>query len=126
MKSTRFWVLLLAGLLLLSGGTGLFLLRREPAGRVARITHEGELLYSIDLDRVEEPTTLTVEGAVQNVLRIEPGRICVESATCPDGLCVRQGWLESGVVPLVCLPNRLVIELVGGEADDGGLDAVVW
>ena len=42
-------------------------------------------------------------------------------ADCPDQVCVRQGWVQDRTVPIVCLPHRLVIEIVGGEGElDGG------
>ena len=48
------------------------------------------------------------------------GRIRVESADCPDQVCVDQGWISDGTVPVVCLPNRLVIQIEGGG---DGLDS---
>lgn len=33
---------------------------------------------------------------------------------CPDGICVKTGWVDGGT-PIVCLPNRLIIEVKGGD-----------
>ena len=52
-----------------------------------------------------------------------PGGIRVSFADCPDQICVDQGWLSGGRIPIVCLPHRLVIELVEG-GDDEAFDAV--
>ena len=46
---------------------------------------------------------------------MEPGRIRVSAADCPDQVCVEQGYISDGTVPIVCLPHGLVIEIVGGE-----------
>ena len=45
---------------------------------------------------------------------MEQGRIRVSQADCPDQVCVDQGWIADGTVPIVCLPHKLVIEIVGG------------
>ena len=58
---------------------------------------------------------LTGEGGAENVVEVEPGRIRIVSATCPDQVCVRQGWISDSTVPVVCLPNQVIVEIVGGE-----------
>ena len=45
---------------------------------------------------------------------VEPGRIRVSQANCPDQVCVEMGAISDGTVPIVCLPHKLVIEIVGG------------
>lgn len=119
-RSTKFWMLLLGALLLVSAVASVLLLRAR-GGSVARVYQDGALLYTIALDEVDAPYTLTVEGAVTNVLYIEPGRICVGRSSCPDQVCVHQGWISNGVVPVVCLPNGLVIRI---EGETGELDTV--
>lgn len=97
------------------------LLRRESVpAPVARITRDGVLLEEIDLDRVSEPYSFPLEdGSGRNTLSVERGRICVSEADCPDQICVNQGWISNGAVPIICLPHRLMIEIVDGG---GGLD----
>ena len=88
-------------------------------GAVARVTLDGEVLYEIDLSAVEGETSFTVESAHGfNVIAVDRGRIRVSDADCPDRVCVNRGWLTGGYMPVVCLPHRLVIELVsGGDAE---------
>lgn len=99
-----------------------FLLFQGPKARapVARITRDGVLLEEIDLDRVAEPRSFTLEdGSGANTVQVERGRIRVSAADCPDQVCVKQGWISGGAVPIICLPHRLTIEIVDGG---GGLD----
>lgn len=122
MRSTRFWALLTAAVLAVSllAAAALYLL--APAGRTARVYLDGELVRTIRLDRITGALSFSVEGpAGVSVIQAEPGRIRVSSADCPDQVCVRQGWVSTSAAPIVCLPNRLVIELTGG---DPGPDAV--
>lgn len=98
----------------------LLLQRESVPAPVARITRDGVLLEEIDLDRVSEPYSFPLEdGNGRNTLSVEKGRICVSEADCPDQVCVNQGWISNGTVPIICLPHRLMIEIVDGG---GGLD----
>lgn len=123
MKSTRFWVILIAVLLVASAAAAVWLAGRS-AGTVANIYLDGECIRSIDLSQVAEAYTFTVDGSAgTNTVRVEPGRICVSHADCPDQVCVHQGWISTGVTPIVCLPNRLVIqiEVQAGQTDIDGV-----
>ena len=88
----------------------------------ARILRDGVLLEEIDLNQVEESYTLTFEDERgTNTVLVEPGRIRISKADCPDQVCVNQGFISDGTVPIVCLPHRLLVEIVGAEGDlDGG------
>jgi len=101
-----------------------FLLSRTPAD-YARIYLNGELTVTINLTDVPESYMFNVTGTTgRNLISVEQGRIRVYGANCPDLICVRQGWASSGLVPIVCLPNRLVITLDGGN-NNMSVDAVV-
>ena len=122
MKSTKFWITLVAGLLILGAAAAVIVWKLSPGGTVAEISQNGTVIRTIRLDRVTQAETFTVEGpAGSNTIEVEPGRIRVRAADCPDQVCVHQGWLSDGVTPIVCLPNKLVISL---RAPEGGADAV--
>ena len=89
-------------------------------GQVAVIEAYGYSTSYIDLSRVTQPYELNFGG---NVILVEPGKISMKSADCPDKLCVRQGKL-SGRGVIACLPNRVVIQIEGGGEVDS-VDAVV-
>ena len=100
------------------------LLSGRTEGGTARIYQDGVLLDTIDLSAVEEGYTLTVDDpdGGYNVIQVEPGRIRVLEADCPDQICVRQGWISTSAAPVVCLPHALVIEIASG---DDHMDAIV-
>ena len=99
--------------------TALFLLlRRADRGTVAVISVNGEEYDRIDLSEVTEAYEMEIETEFGcNTLLVEPGAISVISASCPDKICVRQGKLTGGGMPIVCMPNRLVISLEGSGVD---------
>ena len=120
-KSNSFWVAVLCGILAVCAAAA-FALNRTPA-QIALIYLDGRIIESFDLSGLSQPITLTVEaGTGFNAIDIERGRIRVSEADCPDGFCVRQGWVHGGAVPIVCLPHRLVIRFEGGGMPD--VDAV--
>ena len=82
------------------------------AGKIAAIYLDGVLVRRVDLDRVTEEEHYRVEshGGFNDIL-IQPGRICVASADCPDQICVLEGWLPEFELPIVCLPHELLIEI---------------
>ena len=120
---TRTWILLIAALAAVFALLTRYTLARQAPGRKAEVVQDGKVLYTIDLDRVTQPYTFTVEDLEGgcNVVSVKPGSICVETADCPDKICVEQGWLKDRASPIVCLPHRLVIRLRG---EDRGPDAV--
>ena len=87
--------------------------------RTAKIYQNGKIIREIALDTLTEPIEfeITNESGHKNTVRAERGRIRITSADCPDKVCVNQGWIENGVVPIVCLPNRVTIEITGADGD---------
>ena len=106
-----------------AGSIGFLLFRgwKTDAG-AARVTRDGVLLEEIDLNRVDASYTLVFEDdSGTNTVQVERGRIRVSEADCPDQICVHQGWISDSVIPIICLPHRFMIEIVGGGGElDGG------
>lgn len=56
-----------------------------------------------------------------NVIEIDGDRIRIVEADCGDQVCVRRGWASKHGETIVCLPHKLVIEIVaidGSETDE--------
>ncbi len=121
--SNRTWLLLLAAALALSAAAAALLFTRTAPGQTAVITLDGVEQTRIDLAAVDDPYTLSFTGknGITDVVEAAPGRIRVKEADCPDQVCVHQGWIETGVAPIVCLPNALVIRIVDGDAQLDGV-----
>ena len=116
-KNAKIILILLWAAAVLSAGV-IFMQKKRPASPVARITLDGELLEEIRLDQVEKAYSFVVEDEFgSNTILVEPGRIRVSQADCPDQVCVNQGFISDGTVPIVCLPHKLIIEIVGGGSD---------
>ena len=108
MKKNQLWLGVCVVILCLGILGGLWGMRVQSDPSV-RIVQNGAVLYRFDLSSAEDQTfTVEYEGR-SNIIQIEDGAIRVLEADCPDQTCVHMGWLDSAA-PIVCLPNRLVIE----------------
>lgn len=47
-----------------------------------------------------------------NVVCLQDGIVWVEEADCPDQICVKEGKISGYSESIVCLPHRMVIEIV--------------
>lgn len=113
-KKPWIWVAFVALLLL---GSLLFLIfgGLDTEQSKVCILQNGQCLYEIDLTEVKEPYEIELrseDGGI-NLIRVEPNRICISEANCPDQICVGEGWLEGNRTPIVCLPNQTVIMYIG-------------
>ena len=86
----------------------------------ADIYQNGNLLQSIRLDTVIGEYTFVIRGenGAANTVCVRPGSIAIVDASCPDQICVHQGFISTSLLPITCLPNRLVIRV--REASDYG------
>ena len=94
----------------------------SPKKNTVNIKRDGEILYSFDLSSTEDKIIKIPYGKSSNTVEIKDGKIRVQSAECPDKTCVNTGWLSSASMPIVCLPNHLVIEF--SDSDSNDVDAV--
>lgn len=53
-------------------------------------------------------------------MHLQDGRVCVVESACPDKICVNTGWISNSSRPIACLPNRVIIKIIGSK--DGDID----
>lgn len=58
-----------------------------------------------------ENQTIVIEDTGQNVLVINEGEVFMESADCPDKICVSHYAIRSNTGSIVCLPNKVIVYL---------------
>ena len=92
-------------------------------GRRAVIKQNGEIIRSLNLSGDYEINVEFVEGGYNRV-RVKEGSIAVVDADCPDKLCVSQGYICSGELPIVCLPHKLSIEVISYDNEVDGATGV--
>lgn len=98
---------------------------KSSGGQTAIIKVDGKVVKSIDLSTITDPVTFTVEngrGGI-NTIQAENGKIAITHANCPDQLCVERGFITNSLLPTVCLPNGVVVQ-IENTAIDQPLDAI--
>ncbi len=130
----RAW-LLAGGIIVLLGSCVSILWLRQGSLQssdtyTAYIYQDGRLLQTIPLGPVAEAYRFTIAATDggYNSIEVSPGGIAIVEADCPDRICVLQGRLSDSLLPIICLPHRLVIELRpdGSASPDASPDAVAY
>lgn len=82
-------------------------------GRFALVYVDGELRYSLPLDK--DVSVDLLDGAMTVV--VENGKVFVSRSDCPEQLCVHAAPLTAEGGMTVCLPNKVIITIDSGEVD---------
>ena len=111
------WILVAVILVLAGSGFLIFTsFGRQTAG-IVKVTVDGEVFGTYSLKKEQE-----VEINDTNRLIIEDGQVDMIEADCPDQICVEHISISKNKETIVCLPNKVIVEIVGGE--DTEIDAV--
>lgn len=97
-----------------------YLLRQ---GERAVITVDGEVYGSYSLSD-EQDVTISRDGRVVNIVRIEGNKVYMYMADCPDHLCQRQGEVYREGESIICLPNRVAVTVQGAGQNEDSIDAI--
>lgn len=57
-----------------------------------------------------------------NFLVVENEQIAMIEANCPDKVCMEPGYIKKPGESLVCLPNRLYVEVQGVSTEENEID----
>jgi hypothetical protein len=111
-------------IVLLVTGLSAFLIFTGVAGAKGgslrvRVIVNGKEDRALPLDQDKDFTVNGFQGESQ--VEISGGRVRMVDSACPDKLCVRTGWISKPGESIICLPNRVVLEITSGN---GGPDAV--
>lgn len=109
-RKTLFWIVLFAVIAAAAGGY--YVLRGGHTATTASVYVNGELYDTYDLSAAVIPYEVTIESAYgYNTIRVSYGAIEVAEADCEGQDCVRQGQIHDSLLPIVCLPHHVVIEI---------------
>lgn len=104
------WMLILIVLLAATVGLIWTYVSRQENGKQIQISVDGEVYGVYYLDESNHIEVKTDTGI--NIVCIENGAAYMEYADCPDQYCVQQGKIHLSHETLVCLPHKLVVEVL--------------
>ncbi|MNE50324.1 hypothetical protein D3C80_1448900 [compost metagenome] len=124
MKRGDIWIVgILIAAVALFAVPSLFGSEEAEAAAYAKISVNGEHYDTVPLSEKGRDIAIRTDRGY-NFLHVSEGGIEMLEADCPDKICLTFGHTHRKGDTIVCLPNRIFVEIVGG---DGGadIDAVV-
>ena len=107
--------LIIVFILVLIAAAGFFAFRffGSGEGTTVRISVDGEVFGEFPLasDRI-----IDIPGRIGTLkLSIQNGRADMIYADCPNQICVKHSEINAKGETIVCLPNRVIAEVIGGD-----------
>ena len=113
--------LLIIVILLMIALISFLFFRISGQGAVVEITIAQKLYGTYDLKVDQEILISDNEGNLLLDCVIKDGTIKVFSANCPDKICIDEGSIKLAGQTIVCLPNQVVIKIIGDDAEIDGV-----
>ncbi len=109
-------VLLMAALLTVAG-MRIWQMNNTKAAAKVVVTIDGQVYgtYPLSEDRTER---IDLPDGSYNILTISGGYADVTEASCPDQICVKHNHIKYSKESIVCLPNKVVVTVEGGEDNE--------
>lgn len=90
-------------------------------GVTAVVYLNGEAVAELPLDASGE---YSFPKAPDMIFTVADGSVSVKESGCGDKICVRTGKISHKGEAIICVPNRVVVQ-IEGDAAKGGVDAVL-
>ena len=92
----------------------------NTGGNQIRITVDGAEYGTYSLDRDQEIEVQV--GEFYNKICIHDGKAYMKEANCPDGYCMNQGKIQGNQQTVICLPHKLVVEVIVSDTESQSED----
>lgn len=94
----------------------------KEEGQYIRIEHNSKLVGEYPLD-VDKEIVLDGDGQYNKVI-IKDGKAYMKEANCRDQICVHMREISIDGETIICLPNRVFVEVIDKSKDDDSIDRV--
>lgn len=107
-------------LFIIIGCVFIFINVTKEDGSMAEVYYEDEKILTIDLNIDRE---YVIDGELGDVvLEVKNRKIRVKEENSPKHICSKEGFIGDSSRTLICLPNKIIIKIVG----DNDIDGVVY
>ena len=90
-----------------------------------KINKNNEIIKKIDLSSNIESYTFNIEDENgYNVVHVDNNGISIIEASCKDKVCIKAGHIHNSLMPITCLPNKLMIKIENAKKEE--VDATVY
>lgn len=111
MKKNDFILIICIGIISLLSFFCLELFMDEGSSVVISVNGEEFGVYNLDTNQV-----ININNT--NVLEIIDGEAYMCEANCPDELCIYQGAIHKNGESIICLPNKIIVEVISNEESE--------
>ena len=120
-------LILVITLIVLTLIISVFIYKKKSSDKLyVEVSIDGKVTNTYSLDE-----NLEIMLDTGNMLIIKDEYVYIKEANCPDGLCVKQGKISKNNESIICLPNKLVVRIVGDNMSfdkennkDTGVDVI--
>ena len=117
-KHRNDFILAVVVLLLVAAGL-LIMMLSKTQGDFVSVKIDGVEKHRYSLEETVDVLIYTGEGNEgRNRLVIENGEAYISEASCPDKICVSHKSISNVNESIVCLPNKVVVEIISDEKAD--------
>ncbi len=110
MKKLRNDVILILSILLITVISAFLYFSMQKVGRSVLVIKNGKQIATYSLK--ENCTLPIMDDNHTNMLVIKDGKAYISQADCPDKICVNHRPVSKSGETIVCLPAKLVVEIV--------------
>jgi hypothetical protein len=104
---------------------GVYSLIAKDSHVYAQIYLESELIETIDLSEGAD-RHFSIDARPNVVFHLTAdGKIRFEDSDCPDKVCINAGYLSISGQFAACLPNGVILKIIGGDRNEETPDMVV-
>jgi hypothetical protein len=96
---------------------------RQQGATKAVISLDGEVYQTIDLSWQTDMVEIRTKRGY-DLLKVHDNGIEVVESDCPQKICISMGFINRAGQTIICLPNRMIVEIVGSDKDKQEIDAL--
>ncbi len=113
--------IILVAVIIIVAAAGLLILNlAKEKGDIVSVKINGAEAYSFSINENVDTVIYTGENKTgENRLLIKNGKVYIFQANCPDKICVKHRAIENAGESIVCLPHKVVVEIISTETDIG-------
>lgn len=108
-------IILIASLLVAGGIIAAVLLSGSRNGSKVIVRIDDRIIQELSLESDTEYVIENENG--RNVLVIHDGQAWISEADCRDGLCAKMGKISRAGQSIICLPHKVIVEVIGSDTD---------
>ncbi|MTI69285.1 MAG: NusG domain II-containing protein [Firmicutes bacterium] len=91
----------------------------DSVSKTAVIYRDGRIIKTVSLDDTKFKKVIDIKiGHDKVTLKIADGGVSIIHSTCPDQICVHDGFIDKSGEMLVCLPNKILVEIKESTGED--------